>query len=107
MVGLSSGFVQVDMKDRKDISPVITPCYPGMNSTYNVSKATIATLHEEWKRGVCRYKAVASTGHLGRPIARRLHCINSQAQCKCKSIGNLSCTTFWDNPPPCLTTGLV
>jgi poly(A) polymerase len=55
IVDLKYGFKvwdsKTDLKDRKDISPVITPCYPGMNSTYNVSKATIATLQEEWKRG--------------------------------------------------------
>eukprot|EP00669_Euglena_mutabilis_P006429 TRINITY_DN2045_c0_g1_i1.p1 TRINITY_DN2045_c0_g1~~TRINITY_DN2045_c0_g1_i1.p1 ORF type:complete len:659 (+),score=213.91 TRINITY_DN2045_c0_g1_i1:281-1978(+) len=55
IVDLKFGFKvwdsKTDMKDRKDVSPVITPCYPGMNSTYSVSRATMATLLEEWRRG--------------------------------------------------------
>lgn len=55
IVDLKYGFKvwdsKTDLKDRKDISPVITPCYPSMNSTYNISKATVVTLQDEWKRG--------------------------------------------------------
>jgi len=38
---ISPHLSQTDMKDRKDVSPVITPCYPGMNSTYSVSRTDL------------------------------------------------------------------
>jgi len=37
--------------DKKDIFPVITPCYPSMNSTYNVSPSTLDQMKTEFERG--------------------------------------------------------
>jgi len=39
------------MQDRQHIMPVITPAYPSMNSTYNVTKSTFAVLQSEIRRG--------------------------------------------------------
>ena len=37
--------------DEGSIMPVITPCYPSMNSSHNVSPATLEIILEEFKRG--------------------------------------------------------
>eukprot|EP00667_Euglena_gracilis_P001214 EG_transcript_1214 len=35
---------------RRDLLPVITPCYPARNVTYTVSRSTMEVLHAEWAR---------------------------------------------------------
>ena len=39
-------------KDRYDIVPILTPAYPSMNSTHNVSKSTLRVITNEFKRGL-------------------------------------------------------
>ena len=43
--------------DRQHVMPVITPAFPAMNSTYNVTETTKRILLEEFKRGyeMCRH----------------------------------------------------
>jgi poly(A) polymerase len=38
------------VSDRRDLFPVITPAFPAMCSTYNVSKSTKARLLAEFER---------------------------------------------------------
>jgi len=42
---------RINTKDRQHLMPIITPAYPSMNSTYNVSESTKKILLKEFNRG--------------------------------------------------------
>jgi len=50
-LGLKVWNPKIHHKDRTHLMPIITPAYPAMNSTYNVSESTLNTLKEEFTRG--------------------------------------------------------
>ncbi|KAJ5054567.1 uncharacterized protein L3040_000837 [Drepanopeziza brunnea f. sp. 'multigermtubi'] len=42
---------QINHTDRRHIMPIITPAYPSMCTTHNVTRSTMAVIHKELKRG--------------------------------------------------------
>eukprot|EP01119_Soliformovum_irregulare_P025754 TRINITY_DN9624_c0_g1_i1.p1 TRINITY_DN9624_c0_g1~~TRINITY_DN9624_c0_g1_i1.p1 ORF type:complete len:640 (+),score=158.21 TRINITY_DN9624_c0_g1_i1:48-1967(+) len=50
-LGLKVWNPKIHPKDRGHLMPVITPAYPAMNSTYNVSESTLQVMKAEFSRG--------------------------------------------------------
>jgi len=50
-LGLSVWDPRRNPKDRYHLMPIITPAYPCMNSTYNVTSSTLRVMSDEFQRG--------------------------------------------------------
>ncbi|VFQ67331.1 unnamed protein product [Cuscuta campestris] len=51
-----------NFKDRTHLMPIITPAYPCMNSSYNVSTSTLRVMTEEFQRGNDICEAIEASG---------------------------------------------
>ena len=61
-LGLKVWNPKIYPKDRTHLMPIITPAYPAMNSTYNVSNSTLMLMKQEFARGANVTMKIESEG---------------------------------------------
>ncbi len=75
-LGLEVWNAQTNLRDSFDLMPIITPAYPAINSTYNVSISTKRVLEAEFARGQKLTDDIANKPLASAPLSQELLAYN-------------------------------